>query len=163
MTPDSTSETQGVRSLQSIINDLTQLSANIAQDRAINIYSSKNLMLNAHVVGEGFIDNPKRPQQDGDTVEDATEEGAHEQSLFVSDDGEDEVLVKAGDSTYVDGGLPNEEDDDLTDDEGPEGFGKEAYVECIQWLNSLKPQIVSHCSTDAVLMLPAAPPPSLTS
>lgn len=162
MTPDSASETQEFRSLQSVVNDLAQLSTNIAQDRAINIYSSKNVILSAHVVGEGFIDNPNRPHYNEDIVEDAAEDGEHEQSLFVGNDEEDVVLRKAGDSAYVDRGLPKEEDDDLTDDEGKEVFGKDAYIECIKFLNSLKPQIVSHCSTDAVLMLPATRPPSLT-
>lgn len=52
--------------MQNIIHELTQLTAAIAQDRSVNT-SSKDVLLAANLVGEGFIDGQ---EPDDDEVDD---------------------------------------------------------------------------------------------
>ena len=113
--------------MEAIIDKFQQLSQRISQDRSL--YASNDTLLGALVVGEGFIAG-KTDLEDEDKVDDDEEE-AQEESLFM------EELPK-GDSAYIDRlGLPDEEDD-LVEEEVDDGF-----AENIQWLNSLKPHIVS--------------------
>ncbi len=133
-------ESQPEQGLQSIIDGFQRLSQRISQDRTVHTKSKDTLLLLAAVVvGEGFIAG----KADSDYEEDEENgEALEENSLFV----EQEEPLPKGDSVYIDkDGLPDD-DDDLVSEEDEEIEGIE---EIVQWLNSLKPHIVS-CSSETL-------------
>lgn len=135
-TPELESHSGLASSLQSVINKLAQLSVEISQDRRIHVYS-KDILANAHVIGDGLISDPKHPHEH----EEAESSGECEETgLFVEED-------TNGDATYVDNGAPDRDEDDLM--EGFQSVDVHLYGN-IKWLNSLKNQIVSLRNLDVV-------------
>jgi hypothetical protein len=129
----------GVGSIQSVIDDLARLATTISQDRDIHIYS-KDVLLDAHVVGDGFV-NDLKGSDEADMDEEARTDV--EPSLFIGGDNTGDAIMNK-DPEYIDPGVEEEDDMDEDDDE------ETGCDEVIKWLNSLKDQIVSYFSMDAV-------------
>ncbi len=118
----------------SVIEDLNRLAIAISQDREVHVYS-KDVLLGAHVVGDGFVNDSE------DSEEAGTDEKAHpdaaELSLFVGDDDSGDVLMH-GDTEYADSGAEEEEYLDQDED------GEKCCEDMVNWLNSLGDQIASY-------------------
>lgn len=117
-------------SVLSVIENLTLLAKEVSRDREVHVYS-KDVLLNAHIVGQGFVENSVEADEDEKAYPDPAEP-----PLFVGDDSGD-VLVR-GVAECVDPGV--EEEEDLVqneDDETSPGL-------VIKWLNRLGDQIVSY-------------------
>jgi hypothetical protein len=143
--PAGPSHIRGADSMLSVIDDLARLARTISQDRAVHIYS-KEVLLDAHVVGDGFIDKPNASDE---ADVDEEEHPEVQPALFVGDDNSGDVIMK-GDSEYIDHGVEEEEDPASDDAEEPD------CEEALQWLNSLGDHIVSYFSKDAVYSFPTS-------
>lgn len=143
--PAGPSHIRGVDSMQSVIDDLAQLAETISQDRAIHIYS-KDMLLNAHVVGDGFIDKSNASDE-----EDMNKEGYMkvEPALFIGNNNSGDVIMNCN-SEYIDDDV-GEEEDPASDDAEETDCG-----EALQWLNNLGDHIVSYFSKDAVYSFPTS-------
>jgi hypothetical protein len=133
--------------MQSVIENLARLAKTISQDRNVHIYS-KDVLLDAHVVGFGFINDPKKGSDEANMDEEEPTDG--EPSLFVDNDHNSDIVAKE-DSVYIDEGI--QEDEDLEWDDDAKVAGCE---EALKWLNSLGDQIVSGFSKDAVHSFPTS-------
>ncbi|MCJ1435725.1 hypothetical protein MMC27_005100 [Xylographa pallens] len=122
----------GVGSMESLIDDLTQLATAIPQDRDIHVHI-KDVLLNAHVVGNGFVDDLRG--SDKADVEEKTNVDV-EPSLFIGDDSASDIDMNE-DTEYVDDG--GKEREDLEQDNGEEA----SCEEIVGWLNNLGDQIIS--------------------
>jgi superfamily II DNA or RNA helicase len=143
--PAGPSHIPGVGSMQSVIDDLARLATTISQDRDIHVYS-KDVLLDAHVVGAGFVNDAKGSEETD------MDEMAHidvEPSLFAGGENSGDVIMN-GDSEYIDEGVEEQEDLDQNDAE------ETSCEEVVNWLNSLGDQIVSYFSKDAVHSFPTS-------
>jgi U3 small nucleolar RNA-associated protein 14 len=110
--------------LQREVDALDALAAVIKQDRGISI-SYRNVLLNSHVAGQGFLEGHN-------------DANSQDQTLFVNgEDNGDEA-----DSAYEEEETAANDDEDDTDMEDENDH--------LSWLNGLAPYIVSngHCPTN---------------
>jgi len=85
--------------MQSIIDGLAQLDTRAAHDRAFHVYI-KDVLLDAHVVGEGFIETRNAADK---AAADDEEQMEVQPSLFVSN-GDTGDVIMSGDSEHIDDG-----------------------------------------------------------
>ncbi|KAF4629929.1 hypothetical protein G7Y89_g8210 [Cudoniella acicularis] len=121
--------------MQSVLEDLTQLATIISKDRKVHI-DSKDLLRDALVLGDGFIDT----QPDNEEEMDEGEHGeAVEEPLFMDNNRRGDITQAAYIGDGVGGDEMVTEDDDLDLDSDT----------IIKWLNGLGPQIIRLHSTPA--------------
>jgi len=104
---------------------LAQLSTEISEDREVHVYS-KDVLPEAHVIGEGFID--EHETTDADMIKDTEVEPL----LFVNETNEN-VL----DQEYFNEVVQEDQDLSQSDD-------LETEFDSLKWLNGLGDQIVSY-------------------
>ena len=73
-----------VNSIQEVIADLTLLATTISHDRDVHVYS-KDVLLDAHVVGDGFIDSLKASEEAGIHQEGPVEADNHQEGHLDAD------------------------------------------------------------------------------
>ena len=133
--------------MQSILDGLAQLATRVSRDRAVHTYST-NVLLDAHVVGEGFVETRKAASEEAVDDEEEMEAETH---VLVGDDRTGDVRIRiSGDAAYIEDGGEEEEEEEEEEETNEEEEALFTRDNIISWLNSLGGHIVGPLSKDVV-------------